>query len=1020
MTAATASPPRRCAQPPRPSAIATAVLLFASALLLPGDARAQNETVAGVVVSVGTAEPIANAQVGVAGGTARALTDSEGRFRLTGVPAGQFTLEARRIGYAVARVPVRGGDQSIRIQLSPSATSLEAVVVTGTAGAAQRREIGNAVASIDAASLVENAPIVNMQALINGRAPGVVVMPTSGMVGTGQQVRIRGTSSLSLGNNPLIYVDGVRVNNEVGTGPISQGFGSRPISRLNDINPNDIASIEILKGPSAATLYGTEASNGVINIITKRGSEGAARWTANIRQGVNYLQDWRTRFPTNYGINASTGEIETLNVDSLVAGNQGEDVYVTGRHQETELSVNGGTERLNYYLSGGLLDSDGADPNNSTKRYSGRANLTIRPTSTLQLTTNVGYVNGVTNLACDAGCGGRTWTMLLGTPATYNNPRRHGFHSMLPYQYDEVYKLWQDVDRFTGSIQLEHTPISWLQHRLTLGYDRTTEGNNEWYPRVDSLVYTAGSDALGYREITDRTTDYRSMDYSASATANVGTAWRFTTSAGAQYYQNATDYVFAVGSVFPTPGLKTVAATTTDKSNDHDFFEDKTLGMYVQEQIGWRDRLFGTVALRMDDNSAFGAGFNRVYYPKYSLSWVLSEEPWFALPGVSQYLQSFRLRAAYGEAGKAPATYASLRTFESASGPGDSPAVTPQFIGNPDLGPERGKEYELGFDVGALDDRLGLEFTYYNKKTTDAILNRQIAPSIGFSGSQPFNAGSIRNSGVELALTATPIRGDRLVLDLGFNYATNDNEILSLYGDETFVNSGSFTRHTIGYPAFGFWERDVVAAELDPATGLPIASSVMCNPGNGGSPVLCAGTDLRYGTADDAPLVFLGRSIPPREGSLTGTLTLFNRVRVSSFFDFKSGHKKVDGNTRVRCTPIIGARCREWFYPLEYDPVKIAQVRNSNLVEHLIADASFTKWREFTVAYDIPDRFARMGNFDRATVSVSGRNLKTWTDYQGFEPEAMWLGGTRGGNVAWEQTTMPQLTSWILSFTLGF
>ena len=197
----------------------------------------------------------------------------------------------------------------------------------------------------------------------------------------------------------------------------------------------------------------------------------------------------------------------------------------------------------------------------------------------------------------------------------------------------------------------------------------------------------------------------------------------------------------------------------------------------------------------------------------------------------------------------------------------------------------------------------------------------------------------------------------------------------------------------------------------------------MCDDGDGGQ-VLCAGVDLAYGTADDAPLVFLGRSIPPREGSISGTLTLFGNWRVSSMIDFKRGHRKIDGNTRVRCTPVIGARCREWFYPQEYNPVDIASVQNSNIPStYLISDASFTKWRELSVAYDVPQGFlnrTRAGRVSRATISVSGRNLKTWTKFKGFEPEAMWLGGTRGGNVAWEQTMLPQLTSWIGTLTLGF
>ena len=379
-------------------------------------------------------------------------------------------------------------------------------------------------------------------------------------------------------------------------------------------------------------------------------------------------------------------------------------------------------------------------------------------------------------------------------------------------------------------------------------------------------------------------------------------------------------------------------------------------------------------------------------------------------------MSSLRFRAAYGEAGKAPATYSKLRTYAPAVGPNDAPAVTPQVLGNPDLGPERGKEYEVGFDAGFLQDRANLEVTYYNKKTTQAIINRPIAPSIGFSGTQPVNAGAIRNAGWEFALRANAYRGENVDWDLGVNYATNDNKVLDLgTKDVAFFDVGSFTRHVPGYAAFGFWERRVVSAQLD-ATGNAIKSSVMCDDGKGGStPCYNAA-----GTTVIAPYVFLGRSVPPREGSVNTTVTLFKNFHVYTQVDFKNGQKKIDGNTRVRCT-FFGGRCRENFLPLQSDPIRVAEVQsNRQLVDFFITDASFAKWRELTLSYSIPARYARMANVSRASLSVSGRNLHTWTSYKGFEPEAMFLGGSRGGNVAWEQTTLPQLTSWMVTLSLGF
>jgi TonB-dependent SusC/RagA subfamily outer membrane receptor len=298
------------------------ISLAIAAIATVGSARSAfaQGAISGQVIAAGSGEAIPNAQITASGGTLRATSDNQGRFRITGVIGTNTTLSVRRIGYRNAEVAARVGQTDLTITLVSNPASLEAVVVTGTVGASQKREIGNSVGTIDAADIVANAPILSVQGLINGRAPSVVVMPTSGMVGSGQQLRIRGTASFSLGNNPLIYIDGVRVNNEVATGPVNQAFSSSSISRLNDLNPEDIESIEVLKGPSAATLYGTEASNGVVNIITKKGSGGNARWNVMLRQGQNYVQDWKSRFAQNWGIIPGTTTPVPLDMDSLEVG----------------------------------------------------------------------------------------------------------------------------------------------------------------------------------------------------------------------------------------------------------------------------------------------------------------------------------------------------------------------------------------------------------------------------------------------------------------------------------------------------------------------------------------------------------------------------------------------------------------------------------------------------------------------------------------------------------------------------
>ena len=1005
---------------PRPRRRAGARWAAAVALFVGAPALAQQGTIAGTVITEGSNAPVASAQVTVVGQNIGTIADAAGRFRLT-LPqqqTGEVELDVRRIGYRQARQRVQVGDENVRVVLAERSIDLEAVVTTGTVGATARKELGNAVSRIDAADETSRGTVKSLQDLLNGRAAGVVIQPASGGVGTGSRIRVRGTGSFALRNEPLIYIDGIRTNNDPATGPINQGFGSSSISRLNDINPDDIESIEIIKGPAAATLYGTEASSGVIQIITKKGMAGRARWNLNMKAGVNYLDDPESRFWTNYqcSITPPAGTIcpaaSVITVDIVEREKTaGRNIWQTGQMHDIDLNVRGGSQVFNYFVGGGLENSEGAEPNNGVRRHSGRANLTLLPSDKVSLGVNVGYVNGLTKLSPEAGYGGRVWTVVLADPRNLSDPVRRGFHSGTPEQYDALYHLEQRVDRVTGGLQLSHTPLPWLRHRLNLGLDRTAEENRDWAPRIDALRSTTfGGEALGYITVTDRRIVYTTVDYAATGQWTLTPSLATTTSLGAQYYRNATAFLFGSGSVFPAPGLTALSATTTGRSTGQDQLEDATLGFFAQQQLSWRDRLFLTAAIRADDNSAFGQNFDRVYYPKFSASWVVSDESFFTFP----FLNTFRLRAAYGESGKQPATYSAIRTYTPATGPNDVAAVTAQFIGNPDLGPERGKEIEAGFEAGLLNDRLGIEFTYYNKRTVSAILDREVPPSLGIPGTQPFNAGEIRNSGIEVLARARPLSLGFLDWDVSLSLATNDNEVVSLgpsfdslSRDRQWVTAGTYLRHQVGYPVGSWFEKRVMSAQLN-ANG--IATNVMCDNGSGVA-VACS----------SAPLVYLGRGTPDLEGALGNTVTLGKNLRLFALLDFKRGYHKLDGNTRVRCA-FFGGRCRENVFPQEFDPRRIAAIQSSGtLVDYLIDDASFTKLREVSATYTLPAAWAAYARAGSASISLAGRNLATWTDYGGLEPEAFFLGGSRGGSHSiWEQTTLPQLAQWVVSVNLGF
>ncbi|NIP80065.1 MAG: TonB-dependent receptor plug domain-containing protein, partial [Gemmatimonadetes bacterium] len=273
--------------PPLAAATRLVALCAAALFVLAGPLAAQG-SLGGTVVSAQTQQPLVGASVMVVGTDVGALTNNDGRFLINNVEGDQVTLRVTMLGYRTMTTDVEVGSMDVVIEMQETAIELDRIVVTGTAGRQTKRALGNTVATLDAANIVEKAPVSSVTELLNGRSPGVAIIQTTGMLGGGSRVRVRGSGSFSLSNEPLVYVDGVRVNNDQTTGPINQGFGSRGISRWNDLNPEDIESIEIIKGPAAATLYGTEASNGVIQIITKKGRSGQTRFHASIKQGASW------------------------------------------------------------------------------------------------------------------------------------------------------------------------------------------------------------------------------------------------------------------------------------------------------------------------------------------------------------------------------------------------------------------------------------------------------------------------------------------------------------------------------------------------------------------------------------------------------------------------------------------------------------------------------------------------------------------------------------------------------------
>lgn len=964
-------------------------------------AAQQRGPVGGTVVAEGTLRPLSGAQVMVAGTEIGTLTDEQGRFRIEDVSGPEVTLRVRLIGYRTTERTVSVGETDVRVQLSESAIALEEIVVTGTPGATQRRAIGNAVGTINAAQRVEQGSPPDFQSLLGGRVPGVNVQFGSGNVGTGGVVRVRGLSSLSLDNEPIIYVDGVRINSDPRAGPSIRG--GRQVSRLNDIPPENIERIEVIKGPAAATLYGTEASAGVIQIITKSGASGEARYRLEVQQGANWFRNAAERLPTNYWINPETGQLESDNPVRRM-DREGNPIFTTGHSQGYNGSISGGFEGgPRYYLSGGYSDETGMLDYNWRKRFSGRLNVDYQISNNLNVGTNLQFIRNDSRL----GMAASGWDIIA--QIVWGSPRRlrtatNGFLRATPDAVGTI-RSKAEIDRSIGGVNINHSISDWFSQRLNAGLDIGNEENSILFPRHptgDDFFF--GQLSLGDKNLERRRSAFFTVDYSATATLELTDDLRAETSTGVQYIEKRFHTATAQGRVFPIPGVASVGGAATTFGGE-DFLENKTFGLFVQERFTWNQRIYLTLGVRGDDNSAFGQNFDFVTYPKASLAWVVSEEPFWNIDAVN----SLRLRGAYGQSGKQPDVFAAVRLFQPTSGPGGTSTVTPSNIGNPDLEPERGEEVELGFEASLFEDRLGLDFTYFTKWTKDAILRRGVAPSSGFPGDQFVNLGEVRGNGFELSARGRVTDREKMTWDFDYSVSRNTNEVKDLGGLPP-LQIEARQAHREGFPIASFFFRRVVEASVDENGSV---AQMLCEGGSGGGgPVPCS----------EAPDVFNGVPYPTWTSSLSTTLRFLGDLELYGLLRYEDGHHLLNGD--VGAAHVLLRNSREILKQGDKDPFLAAYDAMNMWRVAGFMDAGFLKLREISVAYSFPDRWTSKLGVDAARLRVGGRNLATLWQAQEeiygrpvMDPEVRETAEELDGYV---QTVLPPMTSFSATLSLNF
>ena len=825
--------------------------LFVLALAA-GQVSAQTGQIAGTVTDAQSSGPLSEVQVYVVGLQVGSLTRVDGRFLILNVPPGAHTLRAERIGYAAAEQQITvtaGGTLVANFQLASQALGLDEIVVTGTAGASRRREIGNSITQLNVTDLPERPTAVTD--ILQGSAPGIELTGGSGQLGQGKQIRLRGNSSVSMTNQPIIYVDGVRMMDgafpRVRTPGMTQGRGAQvTVSPLDNINPNDIERIEVIKGSAATTLYGTEASAGVIQVFTKRGTRGAPLWTIDVSQGTGWLQPYGVN-GVNYmnmehfvrgpwwGGGYDGGEYGRDCVTSNMADNpespgfddstrnflwDGANSSASGKcsfpgaqwYQNYNLSVRGGGEALQYFLSGGYQDDTGMMPNDEQSKYNFQANFTMSPIENMQIQWNTSLSNQWLALTPS---GNNLSGIELQTMRQERNYFSSGDPRIISQALDYDFQLW--IERVTTGMTLSYNPVTDLTNRLTIGYDHSQQEARNLMP-IGFWELPEGSltsDVFQKRLLT--------FDYTGAYRFGLGETIRSTFSWGGQAVGNDLRQVTAAGQNFPgavEPTVTSAAVRIAEESRERVW----NAGFFFQNVFDIADKYFLTAGVRVDGNSAFGEGFGLQVYPKASASWVVSDESFW-----SDGLGALKVRAAYGQSGRAPGTFDAVRTW-SPQGYIGNPAFAPANRGNPDLGPEVTAEVEFGFDGSWMDDRVSASFTYYRQETTDALMAVSAIPSLGFSSSQLENVGKIENKGVELQLDANLFESTDWSANVGLGISTNKSKVLDLGGTLPFnALSGRIME---GQPVPVAWDRRVANPdEIGPFQY--VCESASCTPSRG-------------------------------------------------------------------------------------------------------------------------------------------------------------------------------------------
>ncbi|MBD3615303.1 MAG: TonB-dependent receptor [Gracilimonas sp.] len=962
-------------------------------------------TINGTVTSVSDGEPLPGVTILEKGTDNGTSTDANGNYEIA-VSNSEAVLVFSSISFQTQEIVV-GNRETINVQLAEDIQLLEDVVVVGY-GEQDRKTLTSAVSSISSEDIA-NTPSASTDQLMQGRAAGVQVSANSGTPGGGIFVKIRGTSSISGGSDPLYVVDGIPIQ----TGNFGLGLGGETTSALADIAPSDIESIEVLKDASATSIYGARAANGVVLITTKRGGFTEPRVNINMYRGVEEpvnMPDLVSGSEFEMLMNeaaANNGEPEPYaNPSNTTNTNWANQVFRTGIVQNYDISVSGGNEAIKYSVSGSAFDQDGVVKPATYTRNSARLNLDILASEKLTFGTSTTYSYSNRNRARNndniTGVLGGVYFLPTNLPV-YDNDGNYTKFSIFenPVAAANEVDFNMDVNRLIGNVFADYEFVPGLTFRTSwsLDYNQIKED------RYDNTLLNNGSAVNGSALSTVAIIQTWTGENTLSYLLDVGSNHSFSALLGTSVEESTFERTTAEGEQFPSNDFRRVqdAAVQSASSSGTSWGIASLFGRLKYEYDG---KYLATFTVRRDGSSRFGENNRWGTFPSAALGWVVSEEDFFTIDQISE----LKLRASYGITGN----QSGINNFQArglwgGESYGDSPGTSPDQLANPDLKWETTKQLDIGIDIGLFDDRLNIVYDYYDKKTEDLLLAVPVPMSTGFSELVQ-NFGEVENKGMELGIAADIIQNTDMNWNVMFNIAGNRNKITKLAAPFNVYNRDIY-RYEEGIPMYSFYFHEQIG--VDPDTGEPIFTDV---DGDG-----------TFNPNVDRKIV--GDANPDFFGGITNKVN-YKAFDFSIFFQYSYGNDQLHWNRffqehgGTRNTGYLSSQLDRWQQP--GDQTMVPRMTSSNYAGNLrpsrfVEDGSYMRLKNATLGYSVPvEILDKLGaGISSARIYVTGQNLLTFTNYSGLDPEVTATATsplTRGI----EFYTMPQARSIMGGINISF